>query len=107
MEDYAEMQALAEEEESEAAESTSFVVALDYTLTPDGLTVTIPHAELAETGGAKIRTIQLLPFFGAAGTAEKGVIVVPDGSGALILPEHRYPFSSYETADYTLFYILP
>ena len=84
MEDYAEMQALAEEEESEAAESTSFVVALDYTLTPDGLTVTIPHAELAETGGAKIRTIQLLPFFGAAGTAEKGVIVVPDGSGALI-----------------------
>ena len=84
MEDYAEMEALAEEEAAEAAESTSFVIALDYTLTPEGLTVTIPHAEIMEAGGGKIRSIQLLPFFGAAGTAETGGIVVPDGSGALI-----------------------
>ena len=84
MEDYAEMEALAEAEESETAESTSFVIALDYTLTPDGLTVTIPHGEIMEAGGGKVRSIQLLPFFGAAGTAEEGSIVVPDGSGALI-----------------------
>ena len=84
IEDYEEMQALAETADEETAESLSFAITLDYTLTADGLRVTIPFEGISEAGGGKVRSIQLLPFFGAAGTAEEGDLVVPDGSGALI-----------------------
>ncbi len=84
IEDYEEMEALAEADDGEAAESLSFVITLDYTLTADGLRVTIPHEGISEAGGGKVRTIQLLPFLGAAGADEEGDLVVPDGSGALI-----------------------
>ena len=84
IEDYEEMEALAEADDEEAAESLSFVITLDYTLTADGLRVTIPYEGISEAGGGKVRTIQLLPFLGAAGADEEGDLVVPDGSGALI-----------------------
>ena len=86
MEDYEEMQALRTEEEEgeEAAETLSFTVTLDWTLTPDGVQATLPYEGLGEFGNGQIRAIQLLPFFGAAGADETGELVLPEGSGALI-----------------------
>ena len=86
MADYEEMQALrtAEEDEQEAAETLSFTVTLDWTLTPDGVQAAIPYEGLGEFGNGQIRAIQLLPFFGAAGAQETGNLVVPEGSGAMI-----------------------
>ncbi len=84
--DYEDMQALspAEEGGEEKAEVLSFTIALDWTLTPDGVKVTLPFEGLGEFGNGQIRSIQLLPFFGAAGAQETGDLVVPEGSGALI-----------------------
>ncbi len=85
MEDYEEMQALRVlEDDADAAEALSFTITLDWQLTNDGVRVSIPYEGLGEFGGGQIRAIQLLPFFGAAGTQETGEIVIPDGSGALM-----------------------
>ncbi len=85
VEDYEEMQALRTvEEETEAAEAMSFTITLDWQLTADGVQVTVPFKGLGEFGKSQLRTIQLLPFFGAAGAGEAGDLVLPDGSGALI-----------------------
>ncbi len=86
MADYEQMQALlppAEDAEGQT-ETLSFTVTLDWILTPDGIEVTIPYEGLGEFGNGKIRAIQLLPMFGAAGADETGEIVIPEGSGALI-----------------------
>jgi len=84
VEDLEAMNALLETEEEEASEALSFEIALEYRLTDEGLEVTLPYKGLVEAGGAQIRSVQLLPFFGAAGAEEKGDLVVPNGSGALI-----------------------
>ena len=86
LEDYEEMQALKVDEVSgeDAPEILSFNVTLDWTLTPDGVQVTLPHGGLGEFGNGQIRAIQLLPMFGAAGSEETGDLVLPEGSGALI-----------------------
>ncbi len=86
MEDYEEMQALraADGDGEEKAESLSFTITLDWTLTEDGVQATLPYGGLGEFGNGQIRAIQLLPFFGAAGSQETGDLVLPEGSGALI-----------------------
>lgn len=85
LEDYEAMQALrTDAEDEEAQASLSFTVTLDWRLTEDGVEVTVPYNGLEEFGGGQIRAIQLLPFFGAAGTGETGDLVVPDGSGATL-----------------------
>lgn len=86
MADFEQMQALLPpaEDAEEQAETLSFTVTLDWTLTDDGLEVTVPYEGLGEFGNGKLRAIQLLPMFGAAGAKETGEIVLPEGSGALI-----------------------
>ena len=86
MEDYEAMQALrqTEADDEEQAETLAFTVTLDWTLKPDGVQVTLPYGGISESGNGQIRTIQLLPFFGAAGSEEQGDLVIPEGSGALI-----------------------
>lgn len=61
--------------------------AVRYQLTPEGVRAAIPGASVVESGKAKIISIELLPFMGAAATAEEGYLFVPDGPGALI----RFP----------------
>ena len=86
LEDYEEMQALKEDEEGgeEAGEILAFTVTLDWQLTEDGVRVTLPYEGLHESGKGKLRAVQLLPFFGAAGAEETGTLVLPEGSGALM-----------------------
>ena len=84
IEDYEEMEALVDAGEEEETESLAFQITLDWHLTEDGVQATLPYHGLQEFGGGQIRSIQLLPFFGAAGSSETGDLVVPAGSGAVI-----------------------
>ncbi len=79
---------------------TVFRVVLEYQLDGDTLLVRVPMDELeypnqavdvrgryTAAGGTvtlPLQTLDLLPFFGAAGVDAEGYILVPDGSGALI-----------------------
>ena len=68
----------------EGAVPQTFIVAVEYRLTSDGLEVSVPMKLVQEQGGGKIYRIQLLNYFGAATTDEQGYMVVPNGSGSLI-----------------------
>jgi hypothetical protein len=65
-------------------EKPSFTVVVEYRLDGDTLVVRVPGSKIEEAEGFKIRNIELLEFFGAAGTEEQGYMFVPDGSGGLI-----------------------
>lgn len=62
----------------------SFEIPLEYRLNGDAVDVSIPLSEVKENGGGSIFRIQMLRYFGAAGTEEEGYMLVPNGSGALI-----------------------
>lgn len=62
----------------------NFTVALEYRLDADSLLVSIPLSQVKESEKHRIRSIDLLRFFGAAGVKEEGYMLVPDGTGALI-----------------------
>lgn len=68
----------------EGAIPQTFVVAVEYRLTKEGLEVSVPMNLVEEQGGGKIYRIQLLNFLGAASMEEEGYLVVPNGSGSLI-----------------------
>lgn len=62
----------------------SFEIPLEYRLDGDAVDVSIPLSEVKENGGGSIFRIQMLRYFGAAGTEEEGYMLVPNGSGSLI-----------------------
>ncbi|SFS75459.1 DUF5696 domain-containing protein [Paenibacillus sp. BC26] len=66
------------------ASRPNFTVPIEYRLAGDELTVRVPVQEIQESKGYQIRTVELLDFFGAAGSDAKGYMLVPDGSGSLI-----------------------
>lgn len=68
----------------EGAVPISFVIPLEYRLNEDAVDVSIPMSAVQENGGGSIFRIQLLRYFGAAGTDEEGYMLVPNGSGSLI-----------------------
>jgi len=61
-----------------------FNVPLKYTLENDYLNVELLVSEIEERGTNSVFSVNLLPYFGAGNTEDKGYIFVPDGSGALI-----------------------
>lgn len=63
-----------------------FEIPIAVTLNDDYLNVDILVNQIRETKTEKYRlvSIQLLPFFAAGSTSDKGYIVVPDGCGAVI-----------------------
>ena len=65
-------------------DTEKFKISVLFTLVNDCLKVEIPTSEIREYGDRKIVSISLLPFFGAGGAKDKGYMMVPDGSGALI-----------------------
>ena len=83
----------ARDKEQDAAENGAaegkakpwFKIPLTYTLDQDNLLVSIdPNAIEYNTDGFYLVDIDMMEYFGAAGTEEDGYIFVPDGSGALI-----------------------
>ncbi|MBO5089300.1 MAG: hypothetical protein J6C27_00095 [Clostridia bacterium] len=59
-------------------------LSLVYTLEGNSFVATIPLDSIKENGIFSIVKISILPYFNAADREEKGYILVPDGSGALI-----------------------
>ncbi|GBF76181.1 hypothetical protein PA598K_04629 [Paenibacillus sp. 598K] len=61
-----------------------FVIPLHVRLEGETLVVTVPSGEIEEHPDYKLRMLNLLGFFGAAGPDEEGYMLVPDGTGSLI-----------------------
>lgn len=63
----------------------NFYIPVDYELTDNGLTVTVPNDEIQfDKSNYAISTITLLQYFGSGSNEEDGYIFVPDGSGAVV-----------------------
>lgn len=65
--------------------------AMEYRLTASGLEVTIPYDSIKEEGKAKLISIEPLPFMNAAAETDKGAMLLPDGSGALMHFRQNHP----------------
>ena len=62
-----------------------FTVAVDYTLTENGLRVNVPVDQIRyEEGSFRLYKIRVLPYFGAVTDNAAAEMIIPDGSGALI-----------------------
>lgn len=66
------------------ADKPQFVLPIEYRLDDLGLIVSVPLNELQESEQFRIGSLDLLPYFGAAGAQESGYMFVPDGTGSLI-----------------------
>jgi len=64
-------------------EALGFSMALDFTAVDDVLTVGVRAADMAESGAARLKTLRLLPRFGAATEGDEGHLVIAQQSGAL------------------------
>ena len=58
-------------------------VTVEYVLEDDQLVVRIPYEKIREESRYALSTIELLPYFGAAGNENEGYLFYPDGSGAI------------------------
>ena len=67
---------------------------MEFSVRGDVLTVEVPAAEIAETGAARLRTLRLLPRFGAATEGEEGYLVIAQQSGATCLFRDKKPAST-------------
>ncbi|MDQ6422889.1 DUF5696 domain-containing protein [Paenibacillus sp. LHD-117] len=66
------------------SDKPSFTIPLDVRLDGESLVVSVPTSQIQESEGYRIRMLNMLSFFGAAGIGEQGYMMVPDGSGSLI-----------------------
>ena len=83
------------------AEPRVFVASIEYIVDGDSLLATMPVDDIRYPDEYPIGSISFLSLFGAGGTEERGSILVPDGSGALIHFNNgktRYP--SYQQPVY-------
>ena len=67
-----------------ATDKPIFNVTVVYRLEGDDLVVEVPLDKLSYNPDYPITTLDILPAFGAAGKAETGYILVPEGTGAII-----------------------
>jgi len=71
-------------EESTGISTPRFEIAVEYTLTDQGLQATVLRNSIEEEEDFPIVRLRLLPYFGAARTTDDGHVLIPDGSGALM-----------------------
>lgn len=78
-----------------------FQAAIEYTLDGDSLIAKVPVNRIYYPSEYPVNSVSLLSFFGAAGKEEKGSILVPDGSGALIhFNNGKTKYSAYKQMVY-------
>ena len=75
-----------------------FTVVLAYTLTENGLSVSIPHEYIEFNADFPLYEVELLPHFGKLEQSAEGYALIPDGSGALM----RYRTDYTSRSEYTL-----
>jgi len=68
----------------EDEDKPAFNVTLRYSLDGKSLLLNVPFDRLAYRSSFPMTKLSLLPYMGAGGTSDKGYLLVPDGSGALI-----------------------
>jgi hypothetical protein len=69
---------------SAGADKPAFNITLRYTLDERSLILNVPFDKIAYRLSFPVTQLSLLPYFGAGGKDDKGYMLVPDGSGALI-----------------------
>ncbi len=80
--------------ETVVAAIPEFTIALEVYLHDDSIKVNVPTYAFDESSDYRIKSVSVLPYFGAAGNNKSGYMFVPDGSGALI------DYNSYTSAGY-------
>lgn len=85
-----------------------FTIPIEYTLDGENLVVRIPTDEIIYHEEYPLHSVRLLEFFGAADTEQKGYMLVPDASGALIyLNNNKQHFQPFSTQVYGRDYSIP
>ena len=71
----------------------NFKLTLNYTLTDNGVKVTVPNESISFNEDFPLLRISLLPYFGSdeAGETANGYLFIPDGSGAVINMNQNEP----------------
>lgn len=64
-------------------ETLGFSIPLDFSAAGDALTVSVPAGEVVESGPARLKSLRLLPRFGAAREGDAGYLVIAQQSGAI------------------------
>ncbi len=59
-------------------------IPMEFVLEGHTLAVSIPASKITVPSQCRLGDLVVMPYFGSAGTEEKGYLFVPDGSGALI-----------------------
>lgn len=72
-------------------ETLGFSITLDFAAADDVLTVGVPAGDVVESGPARLKTLRLLPRFGAASEGDAGYLVIAQQSGALCHFRDRQP----------------
>lgn len=67
-----------------AEDPLSFYVEVRYSLTEDGFTASIDRSEVKFYESYPLASLEFLPYFGASTAGEKGWLLLPQGSGALL-----------------------
>lgn len=65
-------------------------ISIEFLLKPFGITVRIPIDSIKEPEKIKLNRIWFLPYFLSARKEDKGYLVIPDGSGALVRFDKAY-----------------
>jgi hypothetical protein len=65
--------------------------AVEYRLNDEGFDVTVPFNSIIDGVDKKLVSIELMPFFEAAGEKDQGAMFLPDGSGAIVRFKENHP----------------
>lgn len=95
----------AEEEKvggSASLESTipNFEVTLEYTLEKADLIVNVEISEIVEPKNFYIDKVYVLPSFGASAVEDEGYLLLPDGTGSIVLNEKQTSGSDQLTVEF-------
>lgn len=61
-----------------------FGIAMEYTLTESGLSVSVLDNSIYELEEFPLTTVEILPYFTSAHYSKEGYVVIPDGSGSVM-----------------------
>lgn len=79
----------------------SYSIAIEYTLTENGLDVTVPGNSIKEDPAYPLTYIDILPYFTATANGVEGYTIIPDGSGAILNHANGKSYSKYQKRVYT------
>ena len=79
----------------------SYSIAIEYTLTENGLDVTVPGNSIKEDPAYPLTYIDILPYFTATANGVEGYTIIPDGSGAILNHANGKIYSKYQKRVYT------